>query len=696
MIKPRALSGCLFTQPESILRRYTFSGLLLTASTLLPPCPAVAQDITELGLEELLNTEVTSVSKTGQKLSDAAAAVFVISQEDLRRSGVTSIPEALRMVPGLHVARLNANQWAVTARGFNGQFANKLLVLVDGRTVYTPIFSGVYWEALDLPLADIERIEVIRGPGASLWGANAVNGIINIITKQAQDTQGAYISLAVGDEEQTLATVRYGGHKDEQLHWRVFGKWSQRDGLLDMQGEDARDDWTLASGGFRLDWLPAPGDVVLLQGSLHRADLQRNYTLPSLNSASGNETVLDDGALTTQSLSARWEHTDSPASRSALQFYYQRERRNDISADYTLETLDLDFQQEFAISQQQEIIWGLGFRYSQDDFNQSEIINLQPRQRDYQLFSLFAQDRLSLFDDRVELTLGSKFEHNSFSGWEIQPSLRALWRPGSTQRLWASVARAVRSPSRAEDDTQINSFLLPASAAMPPSLFTVNGDRAFESETLIAYEIGYRIWPRDDLFLDIAAFYNDYDDLRFASVDLAAAQVDDTVLTIPITLNNAERGALYGFEIAADWRPYEKWHLQLAYSYLQADFEFKPGFDTTTLVPAGLSDDRNPQHQVSVRAGFQLAPAVELDVWLRYVDSISAVQALGAAPTPSLSIDDYVSLDLRLGWQPAPGLELSLHGRNLSDTPYIEFLPESNGFPVQVERSIYGQLTWRF
>ncbi|MCB1806245.1 MAG: TonB-dependent receptor, partial [Candidatus Competibacteraceae bacterium] len=206
MIKPRALSGCLFTQPESILRRYTFSGLLLTASTLLPPCPAVAQDITELGLEELLNTEVTSVSKTGQKLSDAAAAVFVISQEDLRRSGVTSIPEALRMVPGLHVARLNANQWAVTARGFNGQFANKLLVLVDGRTVYTPIFSGVYWEALDLPLADIERIEVIRGPGASLWGANAVNGIINIITKQAQDTQGAYISLAVGDEEQTLAT----------------------------------------------------------------------------------------------------------------------------------------------------------------------------------------------------------------------------------------------------------------------------------------------------------------------------------------------------------------------------------------------------------------------------------------------------------------------------------------------------------
>lgn len=650
--------------------------------------PSMAQNITELSFEQLLDTKVTSVAKTEQKQFDAAAAVFVISQEDIRRSGVTSIPEALRMVPGLQVARLNSNQWAITTRGFNSQFANKLLVLIDGRTVYTPIFSGTYWELLDMPLANIERIEVIRGPGASLWGANAVNGIINIITKEAKNTQGGLLSVAVGEEEKTVADFRYGGSLGENLFWRGYGKLARRDGLLDQNEQDAKDDWQLGSAGFRLDWRASPKDVVMLQADIHDAELKRNFTLPA---AEGS--ILDEGELSNYSILARWEHTASLASRSALQIYYQREERDDLFSVYELDTIDLDFQHEFAISANQEFIWGLGYRYSQDDFDDAVILNTDPQERDYQLFSLFAQDRLSLFDQQMEITLGTKIEHNSFTGWEFQPSARLLWKPAAKQRLWASVSRAVRSPSRVEQDMTINSFLLPADGA-PPSLIVVTGNDQFDSEQVMAYELGYRVWPNNDLFLDFAAFYNDYDDLRFGRLNLADAVLGSDVVTVPLLLENLEQAKTYGFEVAADWQPLDGWRLQLAYSYLRSDFSFKPGTDISTLAPSDLGNERTPRQQISLRSAYQLSATVELDVWLRYVDQIVDIQTLPPVPAPAL--DDYLSLDIRLGWRPADNLELSLHGRNLTDVPRSEFLPDSNGIPTQVERSFFGQIKWQF
>ncbi|MEE4376421.1 MAG: TonB-dependent receptor [Candidatus Competibacteraceae bacterium] len=653
-----------------------------------------AEDVDQLDIEELMNREVTSVSRTSQKLFDSAAAVFVISQEDIRRSGVIELPEVLRLVPGLYVARLNANQWAITARGFNGQFANKLLVLIDGRTVYTPIFSGVYWESLDLPLEDVERIEVILGPGGSLWGANSVNGIINIITKNAADTQGGFASLTVGNNEKTIADLRYGSQIDERIFFRGYGKYAQRDGLVDAAGNDAEDDWDLARGGFRVDWLASSRDVVMVQGDVHSENIDRNFTVPSFTSPAGVERVLDNGDLSGFSLLGRWEHTSSLASRSTLQVYYQRERRDDLFTNYRLDTVDIDFQHESALGEHHELIWGLGYRFNRDDFTPTEVLTMTPAQREYPLFSTFIQDRIRKFDNRLELTFGAKIEHNRFTGWELQPNIRALWKPAANQRVWAAVSRAVRTPSRGDQDVTFDLIAVPPSPANPPTLVVLQGNPDLESETVIAYEIGYRLWPKENFYLDLTAFYNDYDDLRFAVLDQTAIVPGPGFITAPVVVVNGEKGTTYGLEIAADWRPAPGWRMQFGYSYLHANFELKIP-DNAVIFPAGLGDQRDPRHQLSLLTSIDLTRDVDLDLWLRYVDAIPDVTV--ATPTTTVaSVDDYLTLDVRLGWRLVDDLEFSIAGRNLLDSPHLEFLQENNTFPTQVERSVYGQIKWRF
>lgn len=653
-----------------------------------------AENITDLGIEELMNRQVTSVSKTTQRFADSAAAVFVLSDDDIRRSGVTTLPEALRLVPGLHVARIDANQWAITSRGFNGRFANKLLVLVDGRTVYTPIFSGVYWEALDLPLADIERVEVVRGPGASIWGANAVNGIINVITKAARDTQGGQISVSAGDEEQAVVDLRYGWQMHDVAAARLYGRHARRDGLMDEFGDDANDDWDLNRGGFRLDWLASRSHALTLQGDIYKADIKRNYTLALPEDPGRSASRLDQGELSGHSLLVRWEQTRSLASRMALQFYYQREHRNDVFTDYTLDTVDVDFQHEFAPSAQQELIWGLGYRYWWDQFTAAGVLDMDPDERSYSLFSAFAQDRISIFDDRLELILGSKIEHNTFTGWELQPSFRALWKPSVNQRLWFAVSRAMRTPSRGENDSIINFFAVPASPGTPPAIAELRGNSALNSEELIAYELGYRIWPTTHLVIDVALFFNDYDDLRFAILDPQGVTVGANGIVLPVPLVNGEQGRTYGLELTADWRPQNGWRLQLGYSYLRADLEKSGNLDAATIIPADLGDERNPRHQLSLRSGFDLFERAELDLWVRYVDAISDLVV--ATPEGIGSVDDYFTLDVRLGWRFGENFEVSLVGRNLIDPTRLEYLNEANTFPVQTERSVYSQIKWGF
>lgn len=641
-------------------------------------------DLTELSIENLMEQKVTSVSKTEQAFSDTAAAVFVISQDDLRRSGVTNIPEALRMVPGVQVARVDSNKWAISARGFNGRFSNKLLVLIDGRTIYTPTFSGVYWDTQDLLLEDIERIEVIRGPGASVWGANAVNGIINIITIHSEDTHGALVSLTAGNEEKAIAGVRFGGELGDQGHFRVYGKHLQRDGLVDQQGRNARDNWDLTRGGFRVDWTPSASDTVKIQGDIYDGNIGQNYIVPSLSTSTGGRRVLDSGDAYGGSLVARWEHTPSLASRASAQFYYERFRRSDTFQNETRDTFDFDFQHEFALTKDQEFVWGLGYRLSSDHINDAELVSVSPKERDLHLFSAFLQDRISLFDNNLDVTFGTKLEYHTFGGWQYQPNVRAIWKPNSNHRLWVSVSKATRTPSRGERDGEIRILGLPDIQRT----VALKGSSNVELEKVLTYEAGYRTWPTANLYFDVAAFYNDYDDLRFTVL----GQPTDT--TIPLNIVNGERASTWGVELTANWRPIEWSRWQLTYTFLDTDFKVKEPVFAQSGIGFLLGDERDPKHQVSLRSSFDLGPNVELDLWLRYVDRISDITVINPESLPE--VDDYISFDARIGWRPFPNIELSLVGRNLNDAKHIEYLQEIATFPTQVQRSIYGQIKWEF
>ena len=655
---------------------------------------ALERDLARLGIEQLMDEQVTSVSKTSQSLIDSAAAVFVVSDEDIRRSGATLVPELLRLVPGLHVARVSSNQWAITARGFNGRFSNKLLVLVDGRTVYTPIFSGVYWEGLDLPLTDIERIEVIRGPGASLWGANAVNGIVNIITKTAADTQGGLAGVTAGDEERAIVDWRYGARAGEHLDFRLSGRHAERDGLRDARGDDAGDDWSVRRGGFRVDWRASASDLVTTQGDLYRLDLERAYSVPS---GPENATItLDRGKLSGQSWLTQWEHSFSLASRTAVQFYYQRERRDDLFTHYRQDTFDLDLQHDLAITDRHAITWGLGHRLIRDDFDPAPLFDVRPRERDHRLFSAFIQTQIDVIEDRLELTIGTKLEHNSFTGWEHQPNLRAIWEPATGQRLWASVARAARTPVRIEhDQSGVALFDVQQRPDERPIRIVFGGDSDFDSEKVTSVELGYRLWPKDDLFLDLAAFYNRYDDLRSAAPLENGFGVGPDGAVQRLVIVNAERGRTRGFELSADWRPRVDWRLRLGYAYFESDFSVAGRFAGVQLFPPAFEDDRDPRHQVSLQSSIDLPHRLELDTWLRYTGEVDSVQVTGSESGVA-SVDDYLTLDLRLGWRPHERLELSLSGRNLIGAPRTEFLKEVNTVPTQVERSVHGRLEWRF
>lgn len=666
----------------------------ISVSTLVATCDSAAQDLTQLSIEQLMESEVTSVSRSSQEFADSPAAVFVISAEDIRRSGVTLVPELLRLAPGLHVARISSNQWAITTRGFNGRFSNKLLVLVDGRTVYTPIFSGVFWEGLDLPLNDIERIEVIRGPGASLWGANAVNGIINIITRAALDTQGALVSVTAGDPIESVLDLRYGSNFARDLDFRVSGRYGKRGGLHGENSDVPEDDWQARRGSFRVDWRASSRDFVTAQGDTFRLDLSRNFSVPSDPGQTMN--VFDQGELSGSSLQTHWEHSFSLASRMAVKLYFQREWRDDLFARYRQDTLDFDFQHDLAITENHAISWGLGHRLNREDSKPAQLFNITPAKSDQRLFSAFFQTKMDLLDDRLGLTLGTKLERNSFTGWEHQPTIKAIWKLAAQQRIWASVARAVRTPSRFEHDA--STFTISEVQPQidgPPVQVVFGGDADFDSEKVISVELGYRLWPADNFSLDLALFHNDYEDLRSSAprADGLAAGPNGLVQSIGIV--NAEEGRTYGFEVSGDWRPKSHWRLQLSYSHLQANFSIIDHFADADLFPANFGDERNPRHQVSLRSSFDLPRHFEFDFWLRYVDSIDSIQVTDAAAGIA-SVDDYLTLDLRAGWRPNERLELFLSGRNLFASPHLEFLKEVNTVPTLVERSVHGQVTWHF
>jgi iron complex outermembrane recepter protein len=613
---------------------------------------AESDALKKLSIEELMNLEVTSVSKRPEKLSETASGIQVVTSEDIRRAGVTSVPEALRLAANLEVARVDSRQWAITARGFNNTLANKMLVLIDGRTVYTPLYAGVYWDVQDTLLEDIDRIEVISGPGATQWGANAVNGVINITTKNAGDTQGALVLGAGGTELRSLGGLRYGGEISPTTHYRVYGKYSHRDDSVLSSGQAAADDWHLAQGGFRFDWENGGADLLTVQGDVYGGAIEQ-------------ATSTADIEVNGRNLLARWSRLISASSDLQVQVYYDSTHRNiPNSITQDLDTVDLDLQHHFRVGGTHDVVWGLSYRLAKDDIAHPATLAFLPEKVTQRWYGGFAQGEIALRPDRLYLTVGAKLEHNDYTDWEIQPSVRLAWRLGGEQTLWSAVSRAVRTPSRIDRD-----FYAPAT----PPFTLLQGGPEFVSEKLLSYELGYRVQPHTQLALALATYYNDYDDLR-------SVEPTNPPAPFPIVLANGLRGKSYGAELTADYHVNERWRVRAGYTELRSHSEPKPGsLDRTSSRSVAL----DPKHQALLRSSLDLAGNVQCDLTLRFVGSIAAQD-----------VPDYTELDLRLGWRPTTALDLSLIGQNLLDDRHAEFGAAATR--REIERGVYARVVWTY
>jgi iron complex outermembrane recepter protein len=679
-----------------------FRGLLpslLCAFTFAAVSPASAQttnrplsDLTSMPLEKLMDVQVTTFSRREERASQTAGAVHVITAEDIRRSGVTSIPEALRLAPGMQVARVDSHQWAISARGFNDVFANKLLVMIDGRSVYTPLFSGVFWDVQDTLMEDIERIEVIRGPGATLWGANAVNGIINIITKSAGETQGSLMTLGAGTEERGFGAYRYGGKLGESGHYRLYAKYFSRDDSVLSSGNDSNDAWDMVRAGFRGDWGKATDPTTFtLQGDAYGGKLHQTYATirqvpnpfppPSLLFAPTN--TPDRYDVAGGNILGRWTRTFSAESDLRLQAYFDHTLRDTVIFGEDRDTFDLDTQYRFPIGQSQDVVMGAGYRMTHDDVRNEFGVSLFPDSRATHLFSTFVQDEITIVPDTLLLTLGSKFEHNDFTGFEVQPSGRLLWTPHPKHTVWASISRAVRTPSRAEDDLRLNQAL---AAGFSPAVRSIFGNRDFDSEKVVAYELGYRVLPHARLSLDVATFYNDYDQLRSLEGS-PVVRFTPRPPHVGFVVGNGLEGETYGVEIASTYQMRDWWRWQVSYTVLEMQMHTQPGSTDAALSGTALRiEGSNPHHQFQLRSSVDLPHNIELDAGLRHVDSLSAQ-----------GIPSYTVMDLRIGWRPAKNWEFSIVGQNLLDSQHPEFTPSFIGTQLtEVQHSVYGKVTWRF
>ena len=695
--------------PQRARMRTTLRIVATTAGLLFMSFPASAQspeaqaaqtaqdppeDLKQLSLEQLGDIEVTTVSKAPQELMKTPAAVFVITQDDIRRAGATSIPEALRLAPGVEVARVDANHWSVAIRGFAGQFSKSLLVLVDGRSIYTPLFEGVYWDLPYVMLEDVERIEVIRGPGGTIWGSNAVNGVINIITKSASNSQGALATLGSGTIDQGTGAFRYGGTVGKGFDYRVYGMGGIRGQEFHFDG-NGFDHWRMGQMGFRTDWKSGERDAFTVQGDIYRGESGENAFIASINPPS--ETAVDEkGYLSGGDLLARWQHASSEGSDIQIQAYFDRTNRQDLELGETRDTFDVDFVQHARIHDDQELTWGLGVRVSPSNFIQtSEGVDFLPNKQVDTIYSGFVQYELPLVRDKLSLTVGTKLEHNNFSGFEYQPSARVLWTPTPRHSFWAAATRAVRTPSRLDQDVLFYIFDTfytppPSGSGPPPApipvFFQIQGDPKLKAEQLIGYEAGYRTQVNKNLFVDFTAFYNNYDDLQAYGPATITETGTPPAIFFVLPYANVVKGHTVGTEIAPDWKITHWWQVRGSYSYLHMSLRDKQGFtDVGNLLSTYLGS--SPSSMVSFQSLFNLPMHFELDETYRFTSSL-----------PAVAVGSYSTADARLGWHSEVGdgqnLELSVIGQNLLEPYHVEFGGVDPPPAVGVKRSVYGKITW--
>jgi len=629
-------------------------------------------DFVDLELEQLMQVpvvEVTSVAGVATPLHDTPAAIFVVTNEDIRRGGHRSIADSLRMVPGLNVAGINANTWAISSRGFNDRFANKMLVLIDGRAVYNDLFAGVFWDEQDVVLEDVDRIEVIRGPGATLWGANAVNGVINVTTKSARDTQGLYLEGGGGNEQQGWGVARYGGRIADDAHFRVYSKYANHDtfDLRDPRSRgDAPDDWDRFQTGFRVDLGDPAEGVLTMQGDAYDGRSGEPVTVPTLDppfSRFGR----DDTDIQGANILARLEKTIDPDQAWSVQAYFDYAERSNIVLDDIRRTADVEFRHHFGIGETHDVIWGAAYRNRWDQTAGSFAVDFDPADRSTDKFSAFVQDTIHIIPERLALMLGSKFEENDYTGFEVQPSARFTWTPDPNHTVWGAFSRAVRTPSRTEDDVRFTLGVVPPPAVPMPTPIILRGDRSVDSEELLAYELGYRVRPTDHLTFDFTGFYNDYENI-----------VTVAPTANPLVFEFANGGAVesYGFEAAGTWQPADNWRIQGGYTFLKVQSN----------AAADSFEGTAPEQQFTVRSYLDITDDLEFNAAAYYVDNV-----------PAHDVPGYIRLDAGFTWRPAPNVEFAVWGQNLLDGEHQEFLDASfSQVPIEIERSFHARVSLRF
>lgn len=651
------------------------AGFELSAASAPAQTPA-AQELKRLSLEELLRIEISTTMRAPEPASAVPAAVFVMTQDDIRRSGATSLPELLRLAPGLQVAQQDAARYAVGIRGFADRLARSVLVLIDGRAVYSPLFAGTYWEVQDTLLEDIERIEIVRGPGGTLWGANAVNGIINIITKHAKDTEGTLVTATLGSDMQGPIGMRYGGKAGANGYYRVYAKAFDRDPQFHADGVDY-DEWRMAQGGFRSDWTLAHSKTLTVQSDLYGGELGQRFSVP-LASPPFTQSSTRDATLSGGNVLARLTAPTS-SGEYQVQTYFDRTSRDERPVAEGRNTFDVDFQNRRQRWHRHGIVWGAGYRVTSDNIDTLAPTAFTPPDRTDNLYTAFVQDDVAIKPERLRLVLGTKIEHNAYSGFEMQPSARLMWTIDGSNSLFSAVTRAVRTPSRVETDYATTSLASPA----VPSFVRLQPDPGFTAEELTAYELGYRARPIRSLYVTASGFFNQL--RHMLSTELLTSFVDSSSqparLILPVTFANGLHGSSHGVEITGDSRPLSWLRATANYSFVRVQMTKNPG-------GADVSQERryeglSPRHQVQIVSSVDLPHRVSFDWFFRYISQ------LPAGPVPS-----YATSSIRAAWLVQPNLELAIVGQNLSDAHHLEWPAGASG-NVQIQRSAQFTVTWR-
>jgi iron complex outermembrane receptor protein len=653
------------------------------AQTTSPPV-----DLTQASLDDLMNIQVTSVAKKGQSLSKVAGSIYVITQDDIRHSGMTSVPELLRMVPGVEVARLTANTWAISIRGFNYRYSGKVLVLIDGRSVYTSLFSGVYWDQQTMPLENIDRIEVIRGPGGTVWGANAMNGVINVITKSANDTKGGLVSVEAGSQISGQGLAQYGGTAGANGSYRVYGRYTMNQDSPSLPGNPAVDDAHSSQVGFRSDWNLTPRDKLTVQGDMLGASEGQTLTTLFSNRLPNYYTINDHVQLAAGNILGRWNHLFTNGSETTVQVYYDRYRRFDQGLNVQ-GTADFDFQYHFRVGERNDIVVGTGYRSTDQSFANGYLASFGTGHRRDNLFSGFVQDEVRL-TKTVSLTMGSKFEHNSYTGYENEPSVQIAWSPTSRQTAWASVSRAIQQPYWLFADGQADA----AAVAIPglgPAIYHLTGNTNGEASRVIDFELGYRAELSKRMTVDTTVFTGDYNDLETLSPQTPYFTLNPAPahLVLPNVFGNLGKAKTYGIEASAHWDVTKWWRISPGYTFLQMHVsQDVPGNSSNFAATPGDS----PKHQAQLRSTMKLPHHVDWDTSVYYVGALaSGIGTLPYGPVPS-----YTRLDVRFGRHLGEFAEISIAGQNLLGPRRIEFLDGFEVNPTETARAITLTITRHF